>query len=121
MRQRAASLILSLLLLSLGANNSQTAPAQVVVPDADQIMLLLRSTLLTLNDAIQTGNYTVLRDVGAPDFSTANSAARLSQSFSDLASRGIDLSLVTIMAAIDSAAGPRPTERSTLFEGLFSR
>jgi hypothetical protein len=40
----------------------------------------------------------VLRDVGAPGFSEANSAARLSQSFSDLASKGIDLSAVTVIA-----------------------
>ena len=57
-------------------------------------MLLLRNTLITLNDAIQTGNFTVLRDTGAPGFRDANSAARLSQAFADLASRGVDLSVV---------------------------
>lgn len=53
---------------------------------------------ITLNDAIQTGNYTVLRDRGAPGFREVNSAARLSQSFSDIASKNIDLSAVTVMA-----------------------
>jgi hypothetical protein len=67
------------------------------MPDAEKIVLLLRTTLISLNDAIQTGNYTVLRDRGAPGFREANSAARLSQSFSDLASKGIDLSGVTVM------------------------
>jgi hypothetical protein len=61
-------------------------------------VLLLRSTLLTLNDAIQTGNFTVLRDVGAPGFRDANSPARLSQAFSNLASQGVDLSAVTVIA-----------------------
>jgi hypothetical protein len=85
---------------------------QVVMPDAEKIVLLLRSTLNTLNDAIQTGNYTVLRDKGAPGFSQANNAARLSQSFSDLASRGVDLAVVNIIApqltdppALDQAKG----------------
>jgi hypothetical protein len=74
------------------------APQQVVIPDAQKIVLLLRSTLLTLNDAIQTGNFTVLRDVGAPGFRDANSPARLSQAFSNLASQGMDLSAVTVIA-----------------------
>lgn len=85
---------------------------QVVMPDAEKIVLLLRSTLLTLGDAIDTGNFTVLRDKGAPGFRETNSAARLSQSFSDLAARGIDLSVVSVIApqlteppALDQQAG----------------
>lgn len=77
---------------------SHPSAPQVVMPDVEKIVLLLRTTLITLNDAIQTGNYTVLRDRGAPGFRDANSAARLSQSFSDLASKGIDLSVVTVAA-----------------------
>ena len=74
------------------------APAQAVMPDAEKIVLLLRVALITLNDALQTGNFTVLRDMGAPGFRDANTAARLSQSFSDLASKGVDLSSVSIIA-----------------------
>jgi hypothetical protein len=36
------------------------------MPEAEKVVLLLRTTLLTLNDALQTGNFTVLRDVSAP-------------------------------------------------------
>jgi hypothetical protein len=88
------------------------AQTQVVMPDAEKIVLLLRSTLNTLNDAIQTGNFTVLRDMGAPGFRDANSAAQLSRSFSDLASKQIDLSTVSVIApqltqppALDQAKG----------------
>src|SRR5262249_32830108 len=56
-------------------------PSQVIMPDAEKVVLLVRSTLLTLNDALQTGNFTVLRDVAAPGFREANSAARLSETF----------------------------------------
>lgn len=75
------------------------APAQpqVAMPDADKIVLLLRSTLLTLNDALQTGNFTVLRDMGAPGFREGNTAGRLSQIFAQLASQGVDLTAVTVM------------------------
>jgi hypothetical protein len=68
------------------------------MPDAEKIVPLLRTTLLTLNDAIQTGNFAVLRDKGAPGFRDANTPARLSQAFSDLASKGIDLSAVSVLS-----------------------
>jgi len=63
--------------------------------------------MVTLNDALQTGNFTVLHDIGAPSFREANSAARLSQEFADLASRGVDLSATAIIA-------PQITETPTL-------
>src|SRR4029450_6921514 len=74
------------------AQNAKPAASQVVMPDAEKIVLLLRTTLITLNDAIQTGNFTVMRDMAAPGFRDANTAGRLAQSFSDLASKGIDFS-----------------------------
>ncbi|HXF54872.1 MAG TPA: hypothetical protein VNK52_12180 [Hyphomicrobiaceae bacterium] len=75
------------------------APAhpQVVMPDQNKILLLVRTTLLTLNDALHTGNYTVLRDVAAPAFREANSAARLAQIFGPLAQRGVDLTPVAVL------------------------
>lgn len=99
---RITTLIAALAFALLGTcHASAQTPSgqqQVVMPDAEKIVLLLRSTLLTLNDAIDTGNFTVLRDKGAPGFREANSAARLSQAFSDLASKGIDLSVVSVLA-----------------------
>jgi hypothetical protein len=46
---------------------------------------------MTLNDANRSGNYTVLRDLASPDFQAKNTAADLSQSFSDLRRRHFDL------------------------------
>jgi len=80
---------------------------QLAMPSAETIVLLLRNTLITLNDALQTGNYTVLRDRGAPGFSNANSAAKLSQIFANLQSRGIDMSVVSVLT-------PQLTEAPTL-------
>lgn len=80
---------------------SQTAPAaaapQVAMPEAETIVLLLRTTLLTLNDALQTGNFTVLRDIAAPGFRDVNSAARLSGIFGNLMRQGADLAPVAIL------------------------
>jgi hypothetical protein len=64
----------------------------------EQALYLIRSTLLTLNDANRSGNYTVLRDLAAPDFQARNTAADLSQSFSDLRHRNFDLYGAALLA-----------------------
>ena len=75
----------------------QAEQPQLAMPDAEKIVLLVRTTLITLNDALQTGNFTVLRDIAAPGFREANTAGRLAQSFSDLTRKNIDLSAVTVI------------------------
>ena len=72
-------------------------PAQLVMPDAERIVLLVRTSLLTLNDALQTGNFTVLRDVAAPSFSQANSAARLASIFGNLTKQAVDLTAIALI------------------------
>ena len=64
----------------------------------EQALYLIRSTLLTLNDANRSGNYTVLHDLAAPDFQAQNSAADLGQSFSDLRHRNFDLYGAALLA-----------------------
>jgi hypothetical protein len=98
------------------------APArpQVVMPDAEKIVLLVRTTLLTLNDALRTGNYTVLRDKGAPSFRDANSAARLGEIFSSLAASGLDLSVVSVVTPQLSEAPVLDQAQGTLnLKGYF--
>jgi hypothetical protein len=53
--------------------------------------MLIRRTLLTLNDANLSGNYTVMRDLAAPGFQAANDAAKLAEIFANLRNRKIDL------------------------------
>lgn len=69
-------------------------PAQI---DRNGVLILIRSALLALDQANKTGNYTVLRDLGAPAFQ-ANTAARLAEIFAKQRSDNLDLSGV---AAID--------------------
>ncbi len=65
---------------------------------------LIRLSLLTLNDAVQSGNYTVLRDRGGPSFRQANSAAGLSRIFAGLEAQRPDLAAVAIMTPQLTAA-----------------
>jgi hypothetical protein len=66
--------------------------------NSDQAVYLVRSALLTLNDADRSGNYTVLRDLAAPDFQARNSAADLAQSFADIRRRNFELFAVALLA-----------------------
>jgi hypothetical protein len=68
-------------------------PAQI---DRNGVLILIRSTLLALDQANKTGNYTVLRDIGAPGFQS-NSAARLGEIFAKLRNDNLDLSGVAVI------------------------
>jgi hypothetical protein len=72
------------------------APA---VPHPNQLMILIRSTLLAANHANLTGNYTVLRELGTPDFQQTNNSARLAEIFRDLRNKNIDLSPIAVLDA----------------------
>jgi len=80
--------------------SGSAGPAAQLTPavDQNQALYLVRATLLTLNDANRSGNYTVLRDLAAPDFQAKNTAADLSQIFTDLRRRNFDLFAVALLA-----------------------
>jgi hypothetical protein len=68
-------------------------PAQI---DRNGVLILIRATLIALDQANKTGNYTVLRDLGSPDFQ-ANSAARLAEIFAQQRKDNIDLAGVAVI------------------------
>jgi len=86
------------LLAMTSASRAQT-PAQPPKPaqiDRNGVLILIRSSLLALDQANKTGNYTVLRDIGAPGFQS-NSAARLGEIFVKLRNDNLDLSGVAVI------------------------
>jgi hypothetical protein len=68
-------------------------PAQI---DRNGVLILVRSALLALDQANKTGNYTVLRDLGAPGFQV-NTAARLGEIFAKQRNDNLDLSGVAVI------------------------
>ena len=72
----------------------QTAQQAVTppLPDVYRLNIMIRSSIIALNQANQTGNYTVLLDLAAPSFRAANDSNSLAQIFSRLRQRGLDLS-----------------------------
>jgi len=84
--------------------SKQPAPKQPVQPaaprpapiDRNGVLILIRETLLALDQANKTGNYTVLRDLGSPEFQV-NTAARLAEIFAKQRGDNIDLSGVAVI------------------------
>ncbi len=75
---------------------AETKPSQPSAPqpaqiDRNGVLILIRSVLLALDQANKTGNYTVLRDLGAPGFQI-NTAARLAEIFAKQRNDALDLS-----------------------------
>jgi len=64
-------------------------PAKI---DKNGVLILVRSTLIALDQANKTGNYTVLRDIAAPGFAVVNDPARLAEIFANLRRDKTDLS-----------------------------
>ena len=74
-------------------------PPQAPTPapiDRNGVLILIRSTLLALDHANKAGNYTVLRDLGAPAFQ-ANTDARLAEIFAAQRKDNLDLSAVAVL------------------------
>lgn len=71
-------------------------PAHLGVPSPTNLFIMIRTTLIALHQANVTGNYSVLRDLGAPDFQQANSVERLSAAFANLRTHGGDIAPVVL-------------------------
>ena len=96
------------LLLALAAPSAlqaqQPAPTSQPVPSAIELSKMVWSTMLAIDHANRAGNYSVLRDLGAPGFQANNDAAQLASIFASLRSQGVDLSNTVLLAPSYSAA-----------------
>ncbi len=72
-------------------------PAQTAIsPDDPRLLLMIRNAIIALNQANLTGNYSVLRDMGTPNFQITNSSARLAEAFTTLRARKLDISPIML-------------------------
>jgi len=88
----------AILAVASAPGHAETPPAAPKPANIDRngVLMLVRSSLLALDHANKTGNYTVLRDIGAPGFQV-NSAAKLGEIFSKLRNDNIDLAGVAVI------------------------
>lgn len=70
----------------------QPPPAVQPVPDQLELSKLIWSTIVAVDHANRSGNYSVLRDMAAQGFQINNNAAALAQIFAGIRNSGIDLS-----------------------------
>jgi len=124
-RQGSFVLLLAALVaasLSFGARAQQTAqtsPAKPAQIDRNGLLILLKSTLIALDQANKTGNYSVLRDLAAPGFAAANNPARLTEIFANLRRDKVDLAGV-LMLEPQLTVMPEITQNGMMhFAGFF--
>lgn len=103
----------------------------VDLPDSKTVLILIRTSLVALHQAIVTGNFTVLRDLGSPTFQHANTAATLSAALGAFTRSNVDLSEVVVMSPkLDAApeltslgelklVGSFPTAKPVAFHLLY--
>ncbi len=87
------TLVISLMCCASGQGFAQSAPQ---IPDGNGLTILVRTTIIALNHANRTGNYTVFRDLGSSDFQKANTAAKLAGLFAKLRRQDVDLGPVVL-------------------------
>ena len=79
------------------AQSQSKAVQQPALPDPLTVSKLIWSTLAAVDHANVTGNYSVLRDLGAPSFQANNNAASLGQVFQGIRNQRIDLANVLLV------------------------
>ena len=76
------------------SSSAQILPA--ITNDSDRTLVhsLIKTTLIALNHANMTGNYTVFRDLGSSTFQRNHTAAQLSDNFRDLRQFSVDFGAI---------------------------
>jgi len=74
-----------------GSVNGLAKYETVPVPDKDMAVSLIYEAIIAVNNASQTGNFSVLRDLGAPEFQLKYTVEDLAQTFRALREKKIDL------------------------------
>ena len=94
-----AAFITAAITTSVGASQTpaSTPPPRPIEIDRNSVLTLIRSTLVALQQANQTNNYSVLYGISAPGFQKLNSPERLSQIFANLRAKHFDLSGVVVL------------------------
>jgi hypothetical protein len=100
------------------ANPQAAAPPTISQNDRTAALILIKNTLIAVNQGNLTGNFTVLRDLASPGFRNRNSAGDLATIFQNLKQKKVDLSPVVVLDPL--IAPPQVTKEGLLLiEGYF--
>lgn len=93
----------ALVLAMNGAASAQSpeaangSSAQIQMPPPEAMIILIRASLVALNQANATNNYAVLSALGSPNFRSGNPPQRLAQVFGSFRSNNVDLTPVVFV------------------------
>lgn len=87
--------------------------------NAAQSVYLVRSTMTALHQAVETGNFTVLRDLGSPRFREESTAADLAFNFQPLKRTGVDLTATAVITPQLSTAPFLDAQKQLHLVGFF--
>ncbi|HEY6024308.1 MAG TPA: hypothetical protein VIV34_09045 [Pseudolabrys sp.] len=97
------------------------AGAENTVPSAPLQEILIKTSLLTFNDANLTGNYSVMHAKLAKAFRDKTTPDRLKQAFKGFADQKIDFSLIAAMPPVASGEAKIDEQRNALvLRGYFA-
>ena len=65
--------------------------ARIALPPPEAMIIMIRATLVALSQANATNNYSVLHDLGSPNFRAANPVEKLRAAFTPFRQNQIDL------------------------------
>jgi hypothetical protein len=83
-------------LLAAGALAEQQPASGLKVPSDQALTIMIKSILITYNDANLSGNYSVLRDLASPAFREANSPSALAEIFKDNREKNINIAPILL-------------------------
>jgi len=113
MRLHLAGAILVALLLAAPAHAEATLPSTLVQEK------LIKTSLLTLNDANLTGNYTVVHAKLAKPFREQFSPDRLKEIFKAFADKQIDLGIIAAKSPVATAESIIDKRGALILRGYF--
>ena len=118
MRQLLLAVLVGGALLSAQAP-AHAATVESKVPSALTQEILIKTTLLTLNDANVTGNYTVLHARLAKPFREQFNADRLKQVFKSFAEQKIDWQMIAAKSPVATAESSIDQRGALILRGYF--
>lgn len=113
MRLHAVAAIIGALMLAMPAQAEDTVPSAVLQE------ILIKTSMLTLNDANLTGNYTVLHAKLAKPFRDQFSPDRLKQAFKSFADQKIDFGLIATKPPVATGESKINSRGALLLRGYF--
>jgi hypothetical protein len=98
---------------------SSMAGAENKVPNAREQEVLIKASLLTLNDANLTGNYAILHAKLSKPFREQFSADRLKQSFKELSDKKADWEAIVAMPPVPTVKSHIDKSGALILRGFF--